>query len=130
MIVKLIPIGGPQQLLAYLFKRDLPEDDRLWVCVRAAGASADTGWLGCWSSQNRWIDERDLQDFVEEFCERVRLGGRSGPYGIFLDEHYFFEGWDTWGVGTPLALEGRYKQREIIEAASTDHPLNLFARTG
>ncbi|MEV6348588.1 hypothetical protein [Actinoplanes sp. NPDC051851] len=30
--------------------------------------------------------------------------GRLGPYGQFLDDHLFFDGWDSWGSGVPSPL--------------------------
>ncbi|WP_018220700.1 hypothetical protein [Salinispora pacifica] len=98
-----IVMGGEGRFVAVVLRGDAAAPERLWVCVRGGHAPAHSSWSGCWSG-TKAITGPDLQQFLERLDEKVTQGGRSGPFGPYLDEHYFFDGWDSWGSGIPSPL--------------------------
>jgi hypothetical protein len=99
-----VPLGGEHPFLAYVFRAEAGPSGRVWVCVRSRGASAEAGWLGCWSSKQPAVSLDELKQFLTALSEKVATGGRTGPFGPYLDDHYFFPGWDLWGGGLPAPL--------------------------
>src|SRR5256886_16581809 len=78
--------------------------DGVWACVHGAGTPATRGWLGCWSSGSADIATQEVRRFLAGLVAKVGAGGRVGPLGPYLAEHYFFDGWDAWGTGIPAPL--------------------------
>lgn len=96
-------VGRDHRFFIVAFRGDASIADRLWVCVRGEEAPANGSWSGCWSRGTR-IVEPDFRRFLEQLEERVASGGRLGPFGPYLDDHYFFDGWEFWGNGVPAPL--------------------------
>jgi hypothetical protein len=97
-------VGGEPGFVAHIFRGDNANARRTWVCVRSAVGPVSPGWLGCWSCTSNSPSKGEVERFVGALAEKVRAGGRMGPMGPFLDGHYFFEGWDTWGTGIPWPI--------------------------
>jgi hypothetical protein len=96
-----VRMGGEPDFVAHVFRGDNASADRVWVCLRGTGATSASSWLGCWSSKSGPPSSGDVKQFLDSLAQKVRTGGRIGPFGPYLDGHYFFEGWDSWGVGLP-----------------------------
>ncbi|GAB4102024.1 hypothetical protein GCM10028790_10420 [Micromonospora taraxaci] len=116
-----ISMGGEQRFVAVILAGDAAAPGRLWVCVRGDHAPVRSSWLGCWSSAKD-VAEPGLHQFLEELDERLAQGGRSGPLGLYLDEHHFLEGWDSWGCGIPSPLASVVPD-EVVTSAG--HALSI-----
>ena len=108
-------MGRGQLFFAVAFRGDPTSPGRLWVCARGKGAPVGAGWSGCWSRDSAVLGA-DLQQFLRTLEESVTRGGRSGPFGPYLEDHYFFEGWDSWGSGVPAPLAD-IRPDEAVESA-------------
>jgi hypothetical protein len=117
-----VRMGGEHDFVAHVLHGDDADADRLWVCVRSGSFPTKSGWLGCWSSKNAKPSGRQIEDFMKALAEKVRAGGRMGPMGPFLDGHYFFGGWETWGMGLPGPLTSMTPASAI---AATDSTVDL-----
>ncbi|MFF0466161.1 hypothetical protein ACFYPX_01770 [Micromonospora zamorensis] len=110
-----IVMGGEQRFVAVVFRGDSAASERLWACVRGDNAPAHGGWSGCWSGAKP-VTRPGLQQFLEGLGERLTRGGRLGPFGPYLDEHYFFDGWDSWGSGIPSPLASLVPDEVVANA--------------
>ena len=103
MTPKTIRMGGEQRFVAVVFRGDVAVPNRLWVCVRGKESQPNAGWSGCWSCSTEPTTV-DIRQFLQQLNEKVTEGGRIGPFGPYLNDHYFFDGWDSWGSGIPSPL--------------------------
>jgi hypothetical protein len=98
-------IIGEQRFVAVVIAGDAAEATRLWVCVAADESAAGSGWVGCWSSASGKVETASsLERFLEELRAQIARVGRTGPFGAYLDDHLFFDGWDAWGIGIPAPI--------------------------
>lgn len=97
-------LGGPLHLVADVISGSQQESDHVWVCVRTEDRAAGKGWLGCWSSKEAAPGEADVRMFLSALNEFIVDKATMGPVGPGLTDHYFHEGWHTWGPGTPGPL--------------------------
>ncbi len=94
-------ISGEQRF-AVVVIADHPAPSRLWICVAPDDLAAGSGWVGCWSSGVGKVETASsLWRLLEELSAEVARVGSIGPFGAYLDDHLFFEGWDAWGSGIP-----------------------------
>ena len=113
MTSKTMLMGGEQRFVAVVFRGDAAASDRLWVCVRGEESRSNASWSGCWSCSTK-LSADDIRRFLQQLNEKVTEGGRIGPFGPYLEEHYFFDGWDSWGGGIPSPLSD-VQPIEILE---------------
>ena len=45
-----------------------------------------------------------IGQLLKELNAEVTRVGRTGPFGAYLEDHLFFEGWDAGGGGIPAAI--------------------------
>src|ERR1700753_4189030 len=104
MTIYAVRVGDDPSFIAHVFRDTESNSDRVWVCVRGGDTPVPASWVGFWSSKDERISNASVDSFSRELASKVREGGGVGPFGYFLREHYFFEGWDSWGNGTPMPL--------------------------
>jgi hypothetical protein len=125
-------MGDEQRFYAVVFRDDSMVPGRLWVCLRGELAPADGSWSGCWSRDIR-VPDSSLFHLLEMLQEKVARGGRSGPFGPYLDDTYFFDGWNSWGSGVPAPLVD-VRPGEAVDSAvsvtSIDELVNYVLATG
>lgn len=100
---------------AYVFRGDSASAERLWVCLRSGEASDRQAWICCWSSDTRHSNG-EVAAFLARLADDVRRSIRQGPFGAYLDGHHFYDGWDTWGGGTPAPLVNQTPQQIATNA--------------
>lgn len=120
-------MGGEQRFVAVVFHGDAAAPDRLWVCVRGDQVPTGDAWSGCWSSAVPGSASL-LQRLLENLNNKVVQGGHSGPFGPYLDEHYFFDGWDSWGSGIPSPIADLVPADVIADALPCNSVADLVAR--
>jgi hypothetical protein len=103
MTPKTMLMGGEQRFVTVVFRGDAAAPDRLWVCVRGEESRSNASWAGCWSCSTK-LAAADIRQFLQLLNEKVTIGGQTGPFGPYLDDHYYFDGWDSWGSGIPSPL--------------------------
>lgn len=96
-------VGGKTRFIAVIFDEDSTTDQRLWVCLRGEGSPSQAAWAGCWSKSGP-VAGSELGRLLVMLDEKITTGGKVGPYGPYLDDHYFFDGWDYWGGGVPAPI--------------------------
>jgi hypothetical protein len=98
-------IDGEQRFVAAVVVGDSTATTRLWVCLAPEEMAAGAGWIGCWSSGSGKAENAiSLRLLLEDLRVQVAGSGRMGPFGPYLDDHLFFDGWDAWGSGIPAPL--------------------------
>jgi len=100
-----LSISGEQRFVAVVIAGDSAEATRFWVCVAPDALVAASSWAGCWSSGSEKVaSASSLRLLLEDLRLQVERVGRMGPFGAYLDDHLFFEGWDAWGSGIPAPI--------------------------
>ncbi|MFD6712920.1 hypothetical protein ACFWDB_03345 [Micromonospora chalcea] len=100
-------VSGEQRFVAVVLAGEDAAATRLWVCLAPEGVTAGSGWVGCWSSSSGQVETaHSLGWLLEALNAGVARVGRVGPFGAFLDDHLFFDGWDAWGSGIPAPIAG------------------------
>ena len=98
-------ISGEQRFFAVVIAGDTAAPTRLWICVAPDGLAAGSGWVGCWSSGvEKVVTASSFGRLLDELNAEVARVGRMGPFGPYLDDHLFFDGWDAWGSGIPSPI--------------------------
>ena len=98
-------ISSEQRFAAVVITGDAAVPTRLWVCVAPDDLVAGSGWAGCWSSGIGTLQTASsLVRLLEELNAEVARVERPGPFGAYLDDHLFFDGWDAWGCGIPAPI--------------------------
>jgi len=99
-------ISGEQRFVVVVIAGEAAATTRLWVCLVSDNPTVGSGWVGCWSSGTGKVETaHSLGRFLEEINAEVVRVGRTGPFGTYLDDHLFFDGWDAWGSGIPAPIE-------------------------
>lgn len=89
----------------YVLYGDAERSDRLWVCVRTDEGERPIKWLGCWCHDGELkVDE--LRVFLVNLRDSVGSTIGVGPFGPTIDYFLPFEGWVSWGLGVPIAIQG------------------------
>jgi hypothetical protein len=123
--VSAVRVGDDPRFVAHVFRENGSPAGRVWVCVRGDIPPIPNGWVGCWSSKDERIPNALVDAFVRELAVKISQGSGIGPFGPFLGDHYFFGGWDTWGLGTPMPL-GNLTPKAVIEASELECELEDF----
>ena len=98
-------IDGEPRFVAVVVAGDAASATRLWVCVAPDEVAVAGGWVGCWSSGSGEVETAiSLERLLEDLRVQVARVGRMGPFGAYLGDHLFFDGWDSWGVGIPAPI--------------------------
>jgi hypothetical protein len=98
-----ISIPGGQGFIACVLVGDREKPQRVWVCVHNALLPRTRAWLGSWSSEAT-PSSALVRGLVGRLAGEIAAKARVGPMGPFLGDTYFFEGWQTWGIGLPAPL--------------------------
>jgi hypothetical protein len=123
------PIGGEQRFVAVVMVGETAAATRLWVCVAPDAPTVGSGWLGCWSSCTGGVEvASSLGRLLEDLVAEVARVGRVGPFGAYLDDHLFFEGWDAWGGGIPAPIASLVPGDVLTHAESCHSVDDLVAR--
>ncbi len=120
-----VRVGDEPAFVAHVFRGDHEKPRRVWVCLRGSVPPIPDGWVGCWSSKDEDLPSGMVQDFVRRLSEKVREGGAVGPFGSFLRDHYFFDGWESWGAGVPAVL-AHLQPTVAIESSQTQCGIDEF----
>jgi hypothetical protein len=100
-----VRLGGPHALIAEIIHGDSEQHDRNWVCIRTESPTS-AAWINCWSQSPGQQAEQGIQNLLRELAGVSDNCVSIGPLGPVLGEHLFFPGWQSWGPGTPLPLQG------------------------
>lgn len=99
-------LGGTERLIADIF-HDTPQGSgTVWVCVRTGKRARGKGWQGCWSSEHEPPGEGAVAEFLSALTKNLANRVSAEPGVSALTDHYFHEGWQTWGPGIPAPLIG------------------------
>lgn len=102
-------ISGEQRFVVVVMAGEAAAATRLWVCLAPDNPTVGSGWLGCWSSGTRKVETGySLGRLLGEMNAEVARVGRTGPFGSYLDDHLFFDGWDAWGSGIPAPIDNLF----------------------
>ncbi|MGW5732640.1 MULTISPECIES: hypothetical protein [Streptomyces] len=97
-------LNDADRLIADIIQDPRQGNDLLWVCVRSGSRTAGKGWLGCWSSGKAAQEDAGVRKFLSALGRDLTDHVSKGPNGPVLTDHYFHEGWQSWGPGTPGPL--------------------------
>ncbi|MFW6691715.1 hypothetical protein [Streptomyces sp. MAR4 CNX-425] len=122
------PINDELRLVAYAFRGDRESAERVWVCLRDADIPPGTGWLGSWSSRPETSNADETRRLIRELTTATSRTAGRGASGVWLGEHYFFAGWDTWGPGLPAPLLTSAPPAVVDQAV--EHAVDGIFRTG
>ncbi len=72
-----------------------------------------------------------LGRLLKELNAEVARVGRPGPFGAYLEDHLFFDGWDAWGSKIPAPISSLAPVDVLARAegcrSSDDHVSRLWA---
>jgi hypothetical protein len=98
-------ISGEQRFIAVVMAGEAAADTGLWVCLAPDNPTVGSGWVGCRSGGTGKMETAySLGRLLKEMNAEVARVGRTGPFGAYLDDHLFFDGWDAWGSGIPAPI--------------------------
>lgn len=122
-------IGGEQRFIAVVMAVEAAGDTRLWICLVPENPTVESGWVGCWSSGTGKVETAySLGRLLTEMNAEVARVGRTGPFGGYLDDHLFFDGWDAWGSGIPAPLHSLVPVDVLARAESCRSSDDLVGR--
>lgn len=126
-------ISGEQRFIVVVLAGEAAADTRLWICLVPDNPTVGSGWVGCWSSGTGKMETaHSLGRLLEELNAEVARVGRTGPFGEYLDDHLFFDGWDAWGSGIPAPISNLSPVDVLARAegcrSSDDLVSRLFGR--
>jgi hypothetical protein len=98
-----VSIPGGKGFIACVFLGDSEKSERAWVCVHNSQLPARRAWLGCWSYE-AGINTELLRGLILGIASEIAKHSKIGPMGPFFGETYFFDGWQSWGIGIPAPL--------------------------
>jgi len=122
-------ISGEQRFVVVVMAGEAAAATRLWVCLTPDNPAIGSGWVGCWSSgTGKGETAYSLGQLLEEMNAEVARVGRTGPFGAYLDDHLFFDGWDAWGSGIPAPIANLVPVDVLARAESCRSSDDLVGR--
>jgi hypothetical protein len=100
-------LHGVLGLVAYVFRGDADDPDRVWICVRSQESPVSRwsprSWLGCWSSREPTSRE-GVKGALMSISAKIDGAAKRGPHGPHLGGYHSIPDWDSWGIGNPKPI--------------------------